>query len=192
MTIELIGNWEKGYAYDVHTLSSTYLGIDEHGSQKWDTTRSTMGELLYRLKYQSNQEVVNEIVRLLDRFKGIGTLDAIIPIPSTNKNRDFQPVDLIANQLGKKYDVRVVTNALINIDPGKQLKDIEDEEERFRVLKGTLSFNTNIDIAGKNVLLFDDIFRSGSTLKVATEVLYKVARVNSVYVLTLTKTRSRQ
>ncbi len=192
MTIELTGNWEKGFAYDVHTLSSIYLGVDEYGSQRWDTTRSAMGELLYRLKYQANQEVVNEIVGLLDRFKGLGTLDAIIPIPSTNKKRDFQPVDLIANQLGKKYGVRVITNALINLAPGVELKDIEDEEERIRVLKGTLSFNTNIDIAGKNVLLFDDIFRSGSTLKVATEVLYEKARVNSVYVLTLTKTRSRQ
>jgi len=31
MTIELQGNWAKGMAFDVHTLSSTYLGADEFG-----------------------------------------------------------------------------------------------------------------------------------------------------------------
>jgi len=29
MTIEIEGNWDKGFAYDVHTLDSVYLGPAE-------------------------------------------------------------------------------------------------------------------------------------------------------------------
>lgn len=28
MAIELKGNWNKGLAFDVHTVSSNYLGVD--------------------------------------------------------------------------------------------------------------------------------------------------------------------
>ena len=50
MTIEIEGNWAKGLAFDVHTLSSTYLGPNEFGHDQWENTRSEMGELLYKLE----------------------------------------------------------------------------------------------------------------------------------------------
>jgi len=37
MAITLEGNWAAGLAFDVHTLSSTYLGVDEQGRDHWDT-----------------------------------------------------------------------------------------------------------------------------------------------------------
>lgn len=43
MTIEIKGNWKKGFAYDVHTLDSVYMGVDEVGRARWDATRSEMG-----------------------------------------------------------------------------------------------------------------------------------------------------
>ena len=52
MSIELKGNWKKGFACDVHTLSSTYLGVNAWGHDKYENTRSEMGELLYKLKYK--------------------------------------------------------------------------------------------------------------------------------------------
>ena len=42
---------------------------------------------------------------------------------------------------------------------------------------------------GKNVLLFDDLYRSGTTLKELTSVLYKYGKVKNVYIITMTKTR---
>jgi competence protein ComFC len=47
MTIELNGNWDKGLAFDVHSLSSTYLGPNEFGHDQWDTTRTEMGALVH-------------------------------------------------------------------------------------------------------------------------------------------------
>ena len=42
------GKWRAGIALDLHTVSSTYLGVDEAGHDRFETKRSEMGDLLYR------------------------------------------------------------------------------------------------------------------------------------------------
>ncbi len=37
MGYKLEGNWKNGIAYDLHTLSSTYLGQNEFGHDRYDT-----------------------------------------------------------------------------------------------------------------------------------------------------------
>jgi competence protein ComFC len=102
MAITLEGNWMSGKAYDLHTKSSTHLGTDEFGHDRFDNTRSEMGELVYQLKYKHDKSKVEEIVTLLDQIGGIENFDFIIPIPPTNKNRPIKPVELIAVELGKR------------------------------------------------------------------------------------------
>jgi len=92
MTIRIPENWKKGFEYEIHTLDSVYLGVDEYGHDRWENTRSEMGELLYDLKYHGRSENVEKIVDMLNRYKGIEEMDAIEPVHSTNKNRRMQPV----------------------------------------------------------------------------------------------------
>lgn len=192
MTIELKGNWKRGFAYDVHTLDSVYMGVDEHGHDSWQTTRSEMGELLYRLKYQGDVSVVGQIVDRLGKYKGLETMDAIIPVPSTNKQRKIQPVLAIAQALAKRINVPVLDNALQKQTGGQELKNVDDPQERQALLKTSLTLNPNANLVGKNILLLDDLYRSGSTLTVATDILYQQAKVKNVFVLVMTKTRSKR
>jgi competence protein ComFC len=192
MTIELKGNWKRGFAYDVHTLDSVYMGVDEHGHDSWQTTRSEMGELLYRLKYQGDASVVGQIVDRLGKYKGLETMDAIIPVPSTNKQRKIQPVLAIAQALAKRINVSVLDNVLQKQTGGQELKNVDDPQERQALLKTSLTLNTNANLAGMNILLLDDLYRSGSTLTVATDILYQQAKVKNVFVLVMTKTRSKR
>lgn len=192
MTIELKGNWKRGFAYDVHTLDSVYMGVDEHGHDSWQTTRSEMGELLYRLKYQGDASVVGQIVDRLGKYKGLETMDAIIPVPSTNKQRKIQPVLAIAQALAKRINVPVLDNVLQKQTGGQELKNIDDPQARQTLLKNSLTLNSKVNLAGKNVLLLDDLYRSGSTLTVATDILYQQAKVKNVFVLVMTKTRSKR
>ena len=192
MSIEIKGRWKKGFAHDVHTLSSVYMGVDEYGHDQWDTTRSEMGELVYQLKYQGNTSVVTKIVDLLGKYKGLETMDAIIPIPSTNKHRVTQPVYVIARELGRRLDVPVIEDALEKSSGGPQLKNVEDPDEREELLKEYMTLTGNHDLSGLNILLLDDLYRSGSTLAAATDILYDQANCKNVYVLTMTKTRSRR
>jgi len=192
MTIEIEGNWRKGRAFDVHTLSSTYLGQNEAGYDKWESTRSEMGELVYQLKYRQDKSKLPAIVSLLDKIKGIEQFDYIIPIPPSDSSRVFQPVNEIALALGKRRGVKVLTDFLAKGPGGQQIKNVIDAEERQRLLRESMHIKASYSIAGKSVLLVDDLYRSGATLRVATDLLLKEAKVSDVCVLTMTKTRSNR
>lgn len=192
MPIELIGNWTKGRAYALHTLASTYLGTNEHGRADFDTTYSDMGELVRQLKYRQDKSAIPAIVKLIDNIKGIETFDYFIPVPSSNKTRPFQPVYEIAEALGAHRGVEVLTGFLEKKPGGPELKNVDDPDERTSLMKDALYINSKKNISGKSVLLVDDLYRSGTTLMAATELLYEKAEVRKVCVLTMTKTRSNR
>lgn len=193
MAHEIHGNWQKGWAFDLHTTSSTYIGDNEAGHPQFDSTRSEIGELIYQLKYNEDKKAVPGIIELL---KGIGnisaeTFDFIIPVPSS-KARAFQPVDEIATALGQQRGVPVLVGYLTKEAGGTELKGITDPEERAEALKGKIKITGTGNISGKAVLLFDDLYRSGATLNACCSVLYEQADVSKVCVLTATKTRSKR
>lgn len=181
-----------GLAFDVHTLSSTYLGQNELGYAQWDTTRSEIGELVYQLKYKQDRSKLSTIVTLLDKVKGVEQFNYIVPIPPTDRARPFQPVNEIALALGKHRGVKVLTDFLAKGAGGQQIKNVNDPAEREKQLRETLHIEATYSIAGSSVLLIDDLYRSGATLRVATDLLLNQAKASDVCVLTMTKTRSNR
>lgn len=190
----LNGSWQAGIAYDVHTLSSSYLGVDEYGNDRYKNIRSIMGELVYRLKYMHDDSATKEIIDLLNRANLIESIievsDIIIPIPPT-KNRALQPVYEIACELSNKTNLPLIDDLLYKT-ANKELKGITDPIERQKELQNTMKITDFYDLSGKNVLLIDDLYRSGATLTAATNLLYSEANLKNVYVLTMTKTRSNR
>ena len=88
--IKLSGVWKAGFALDVHTVSSEYLGEDEFGHKQYNTIRSDVGELLYRLKYRSEKTVAK--VLALEAAKFIRSkdwiIDVIAPVPPPGQSGD--------------------------------------------------------------------------------------------------------
>ena len=72
------------------------------------------------------------------------------------------------------------------------LAGVIDLDERKKLLAGAIVIAGDKDISGDNILLVDDLYRSGATLNSATEILYREAAVGSVSVLTMTKTRTKR
>ncbi|TQL26782.1 hypothetical protein [Zymomonas mobilis] len=119
MVYRISGNWLIGVACDLHTVESIYLGVDEYGHNRFENTRSVIGELVYQLKYQNDQTTIPKIIDLLlQNIKGIESFDAIIPVPSS-KIRRIQPVDAISKALGDKCKVPVLINYLGFVDKGR-------------------------------------------------------------------------
>lgn len=191
MVITLEGNWRTGKAYDLHTVASAHLGVDEFGHDRFENTRSEMGELVYRLKYKSDKSALPKIVAFLDTIKGIENFDFIVPIPPTKKNRPIRPVELIAVALGEKRGVKVLPNLLAN-EGDEELKGVTDPVARNELLEKALKLSGKESVAGKKILLVDDLYRSGATLRIATDLLYRQGKAAAVSVLTMTKTRSNR
>ena len=64
-------------------------------------------------------------------------------------------------------------------------------DNRKEVLKDAFSVQNNV-LNGKDVLLFDDLYRSGETLNAVCDILLNVGKARGVYVLTITKTRTKK
>jgi predicted amidophosphoribosyltransferase len=97
-------------------------------------------------------------------------------------------VDTIAIEAGKLTGKNVDTNYINKLKSTSELKSITNPDERAKVLENAFGVIDN-RYEGKNVLLFDDLYRSGTTLKEITDVLYKYGKVKNVYIITMTKTR---
>jgi competence protein ComFC len=75
--------------------------------------------------------------------------------------------------------------------PTAQLKAVTDPSKRQELVNGLYAVARE-QVVGKNVLLFDDLFRSGTTMNAITDVLLQNGGANSVRALTITKTRRNQ
>ncbi len=183
------GNWKAGWALDLHTIKSIPLG-----DGKFDTTYTETGKALNELKYHQNytqiERLANEVITFLRTRLVLPYINVIIPTPPS-KNRDIQPVEEIAKLVSKSLNIPIDTNYIVKIKNRNELKGIDDPLEREKLLTGAFNLQ-DLRYQNKKVLLFDDLFRSGSTLKELTKTLYYNGKVNNVYIVTLTKTRSKR
>ncbi len=186
----LEGDWKKGWALDLHTLWSIPI---EDG--RFETTRTEVGEALYQLKYHSDKTKIGPLSQVACQFMQTkwftSYLRGIIPVPPSNLDRKFQPVTELAREIGKQLRIPVIEDYIVKTRPTDVLKNIDDPETRRKELKGAFEVKGSF-LDGKRVLLFDDLYRSGETLTEITNLLYNKGNVHDVYVLTITKTRSKR
>jgi len=84
------GKWVEGYALDLHTTSSAFLGYDGYGHPQFETVRSELGELLYKLKYRADSLAVDSIAETAAEFlteKWRVNVGRIVPVPPSNTGR---------------------------------------------------------------------------------------------------------
>jgi predicted amidophosphoribosyltransferase len=185
------GSWTEGFALDFHTLSSEYIGDDEYGHPQFDTKRSEIGELLYRLKYREDKSVLGDIISTASQFiKSTNwPLDLILSVPPSRKDRDFQPVPPLAMGIGRFLGIEVCVDSIVKVKDTPELKGIFDFEKRMRILRDAFAMRDPV-VGGRSVLLFDDLYRSGATLNAVSGLLRREGKAKDIYVLTLTMTRS--
>ncbi len=186
---EIRGSWDQGYVLDVHTISSTMIGYNEFGHPEFDTLRSELGEMVYRMKYRGDKGAIAPVVEAIAEFvKSWGIHpDVIVPMPPS-KVRSFQPVVEIAAELARFQNIALNTESLKKTKTTQQMKDVGDYGARVAALE--VAFASDKALEGKTVLLFDDLFQSGATMNVAARTLKGQGAVASVYALALTRTRN--
>jgi predicted amidophosphoribosyltransferase len=179
--------WVEGYVLDYHTVSSTPTGDPYY---RFDTKRTELGELLFRLKYRTGgSDVVADIVDTAEQFVGgwKPPIDCVVPAPAS-LTRKTQPAVEVARELAARLCIPMFEDAIVKVKTTPQMKNIDDWSERQRVLAEAVQAGQN-DVKGKSILLFDDLIESGSTLRRAAEVLLKDGGARAIYALVLTRTK---
>lgn len=159
---------------------------------QFDTTRSEIGQRIYLLKYQGDQSGLPDVSEVASHFVNThwaGIIHVLVSVPSTTA-RSVQPLDLIVDAVANRIGLPYLRNAIVSTSGGPSLKNIDDVAERKKALQGRFSARADL-VARRTVLLVDDLYRSGSTAEAATQALM-AAGAKSVYLLTMTKTRSNR
>jgi len=172
----IIGSWHSGWALGFH---SRFSGGD------W--TRSGVGDLTYRLKYESDLTVlpalIQQTLELFQQHPALAQVDAILPVPPSTP-RPSDPVSVYCQALAGKINMSVAP-LVVKTRPTQPQKEMKTLAQKRANVSG--AFTLKGDIQAKRLLLVDDLFDSGATLDEITRLLLKhgAARVN---VLTLTRT----
>jgi len=185
-----LGTWTTGYSLDNHTISSKYLG-DNNGHAQFETLRTDIGEALYQLKYNYDQSKVNYISDIMSNVinKNYPKIDLIIPMPPSH-SRSIQPVVEITKKLSSLLNVPYDNSLLSKTPTNVQIKDLDTRTEKINALKGTLQLTKEINIMHNNVLIVDDLFDSGASLSVVTDILIKNKNIGNLHIITATRKRT--
>ena len=122
-------------------------------------------------------------------MKYINNYDYIVPIPLhkyRNRERGYNQSFLILKALAQKNKNIIIKNNILqkqrNIKPQSGLNKLE----RKNNIKNAYTIMTNLEIKNKKILLFDDVFTTGSTTNECSRILKENA-AKKIGVLTIAK-----
>jgi len=134
-------------------------------------------DAIHALKYRNHEAVAEPLAEIMvRRFAGTGlarTADVLVPIPihaSRLLERGFNQSELLARILSRRIGVPNEPKVLCKVRKTAQQADLPPDERALNVA-GSLAVRHSDRIAGKRVLLIDDVFTTGSTLDEAARVL---------------------
>jgi ComF family protein len=112
----------------------------------------------------------------------------IIPVPLHPKRlreREFNQSAIIASELGKQLEIPVLLDVLIRSRHTRPQVEL-DMKERMENVVGSFTIRKEEEIAEKDIILVDDVYTTGSTVKECAKVLKKNG-AGRVYVITIAR-----
>ncbi len=151
--------------------------LDDHSALGFFEENSLLQKLLYAYKYDFVEDVLKIFQILLQQFLNLNKqyfeqLELIVPVPLHKRRfaeRGFNQAEEIAKILAAELDVPF-ENILIRKKSTKQQAKLQ-KDERIKNIKDAFVLKENFDIKGKNILLVDDVFTTGSTLDESARIL---------------------
>jgi ComF family protein len=112
----------------------------------------------------------------------------IVPVPISkkrNKDRGYNQSYLISNEISKKANLECNNNSLLKVRNIIEQSKLS-KEERERNIKDAYKLKNKSDLENKKIILFDDIYTTGSTAIECYKTLIE-ANVEKISVMTIAK-----
>lgn len=130
---------------------------------------------------------------LIDRYKevyGNIAIDCIVPVPLSKerkKERGYNQAEVIAKYLAEAIQIPLDSTLVEKVLANEEQAKLSGKEREENVV-GVYEVARKEDVAGKNILIVDDVMTTGSTLSEIARIL-KQAKANEVFALTFAGTR---
>ena len=146
-------------------------------------------EHIHALKYQGQRRVAGALGFLMagvaSREQGMDSVDLIVPVPLHSRRyveRGFNQAELIAGSVGRYLGVPVAGHVLFRLRQTRSQSRLSRGDRRDN-LRGAFQVANPGDVAGRSVLVVDDVLTTGATADECSRVLLR-AGAREVYVLT--------
>lgn len=152
-------------------------------------------KLIWKLKYNKKVLAAEPLKKIITAYLDNFNLEIfknfnIVPIPlhpQKEKERGFNQTLIIAKIIQERINIPILENILIknkNTLPQMKLKNFKQRTEN---ITDSFIIKNSQNIAGKNILLVDDVTTTGSTLIEASKTL-KSAGAKKIIAITIAKT----
>jgi ComF family protein len=139
-----------------------------------DYQNKVVQELIHVLKYQKLKSALAPLARIIKPYAA-STLKnpadfVFVPIPlhpARERERGFNQAKLIAGLLSPQ----IHSNNLVRIKNTKSQVEMKNYNDREKNIAGSFCLKNPELIKGKSIVLVDDVFTSGATMKEAARVL---------------------
>jgi len=138
----------------------------------WDYARAAaryegpLRDALHALKFEKRRALARPLADLVLEQCGAdlaADVDALVPVPlgqARERERGFNQARLIAERLAASLDRHVKSGWLTRVRPTASQSDLGAEERRANV-RG--AFVASADVAGRHVVVVDDVLTTGAT-----------------------------
>ena len=149
-------------------------------------------ECILKYKFQNRPYMYKTFSKIILNNKKIcgflKSYDIIIPVPIHKKKkhiRGYNQTELIACEIARKLKIKKSKNILIKQINTRSQSELS-KQDRKKNVKGVFKVINQEKIINKKILVFDDIYTTGSTVHECSKIL-KEAGASKVGVLTIAK-----
>jgi ComF family protein len=147
------------------------LPVEAATAQFYFTKSSLMQHLMHRFKYRGDKTLGSYLGRLMgnrlqetDRF---ATVDALVPLPlfaAKERRRGFNQSAILCQGIAEVLQKPVYQNKIIRT-AGTESQTKRNRSDRWQNVEGRFEWKSTEGMAGKHLLLVDDVVTTGATLE---------------------------
>ena len=186
-TVTIADDADESHAIYIHNLPHPR---EEASDPDWQQTR--IGKLVNKAKSYSPttgskpaaQELAERFDYWLVRHPRYKMADVVIPAPPGNPEKAFDLPEFVARHIANEFEMELISCTKTRETTAQ--KNVGDNEDSLQA-NVREAFAIPQDLTGKTVLIIDDIYRSGETIRELTRAC-RAAGAATMLSLTATKT----
>lgn len=136
-------------------------------------------KLLLKFKFKESAYLASTLVEILNKnqkiVKELKKYDYIIPVPMhtiNKKIRGYNQTEILAKEIEQKIGIKYKKDIILKIKQNKRQSELK-EKERIENVKNVYKLQNKEILENKKILLLDDIYTTGSTIKSCIKELKK-------------------
>lgn len=139
--------------------------------------------LIHQLKYRSNKKVGIILGSMMGKSlvgnKRFGDIDAIIPLPLTDKKqhvRGYNQSEILCNGISEITTIPILKGVVTRIK-SSETQTKKRRSQRWENVRESFCIVDKAMLAGKHLLLVDDVITTGATLEACGSIILSIPEV---------------